>query len=57
MTLANPGAIEKFPLEMSKKMLSAACTFTRAEAVEIFGNETVAAPALGTLDARRNGKV
>ena len=51
------GVIVKFGSEMLKKMLSTASTLTRAVEVGVFGTLIVAAPVLGVLDTRVNGKL
>src|SRR6266550_1427807 len=51
------GVIVKLGSEMSKKMLSAASTLTRAEEVGVFGTLIVAVPVFGMPDASVNGKL
>ena len=51
------GEIVKFGSEILKKILPIASTLIRAVAVGVFGRLIVAAPLLGTLDARIIGKL
>ena len=53
----SPGVMLKLASEMSKKMFPTASTLTRAVEVGVFGTLIVAAPLLGVLDARVNGKL
>src|SRR5438270_11718145 len=54
---AEDGLTRKLPCEMSKKIFDAARTWIRAEAVEMFGNKTNAAPLFGMLVQRVYGNV